>query len=85
MGSKWFTGGVAAAPNGKIQFDFIVNGIRYRPSIKRPPSEANFRRARERLEAIKHQIHLGTCSFEEEFPRLPVCSPPGRHVECPAV
>jgi len=68
MGSKWFTGGVAAAPRGKIQFDFIVNGIRYRPSIKRPPSEANLRRARERLEAIKQQIHLGTFSFEEEFP-----------------
>jgi len=68
MGSKWFTGGVVAAPRGRIQFDFIYNGVRYRPSIKRPPSEANLRRARERLEAIKHQIRLGTFSFEEEFP-----------------
>ncbi|MFL6603059.1 MAG: Arm DNA-binding domain-containing protein [Steroidobacteraceae bacterium] len=51
-----------------IQFDFTFNRIRYRPSIKRRPSEANLRRARERLEAIKHQIHLGTFSFEEEFP-----------------
>jgi hypothetical protein len=68
MGSKWFTGGVAAAPRGRIQFDFIVNGIRYRPSIKRPPSEANLRRARERLESIKQQIRLGIFSFEEEFP-----------------
>jgi hypothetical protein len=68
MGSEWFTGGVVAAPRGRIQFDFTVNGIRYRPSIRRPPSEANLRRARERLEAIKHQIHLGTFSFEEEFP-----------------
>jgi hypothetical protein len=68
MGSKWFTGGVVAACHGRIQFDFIFNGIRYRPSIKRPPSEANLRLARERLEAIKHQIHLGTFSFEEEFP-----------------
>jgi hypothetical protein len=49
MGSKWFTGGVAAAPRGRIQFDFYLDGIRYRPSIKRPPSEANLRRARERL------------------------------------
>jgi hypothetical protein len=38
------------------------------PSIKRPPSEANLRRARERLESIKHQIRLDTFSFEEEFP-----------------
>ena len=68
MGCKWFTGGVVAAPRGRIQFDFILNGIRYRPSIRRPPSEANLRRARERLESIKHQIRLGTFSFEEEFP-----------------
>jgi hypothetical protein len=68
MGSAWFTGGVVAAPRGRIQFDFTFHGIRYRPSIKRPPSEANLRRARERLEAIKHQIRLGTFSFEEEFP-----------------
>ena len=68
MGTKRFTGGVIAAPRGRIQFDFIFNGIRYRPTIKRPPSEANLRRARERLEAIKQQISLGTFSFEEEFP-----------------
>jgi integrase len=57
-----------AAPCGRIQFDFIFKGTRYRPSIKRPPSEANLRRDRERLEVIKHQIRLGTFSFEEEFP-----------------
>ena len=68
MGSRWFTGGVAAASRGRIQFDFRVDGIRYRPSIKRPPSEANLRRARERLEAIKRQIGDGTFCFEDEFP-----------------
>jgi len=68
MGSKWFTGGVVAAPRGRIQFNFILDGIRYRPSIKRPPSEANLRRARERLEVIKRQIQSGTFCFEEEFP-----------------
>jgi hypothetical protein len=41
MGSKWFTGGVVAAGRGRIRFDFILDGIRYRPTIKRPPSEAN--------------------------------------------
>ena len=59
---------VVAAPRGRIRFDFILDGIRYRPSIKRPPSEANLRRARERLELIKHQIPLGTFSFADEFP-----------------
>jgi hypothetical protein len=68
MGSKWFTGGVVAAPRGRIQFDFILDGVRYRPTIKRPPSEANLRRARDRLEVIKRQIELGIFSFEEEFP-----------------
>jgi hypothetical protein len=68
MGSKWFTGGVVAAPRGRIQFDFVLDGIRYRPSIKRPPSEANLRRARERLEVIKRQIDQGTFCFEAEFP-----------------
>ncbi|GFE82508.1 hypothetical protein GCM10011487_45080 [Steroidobacter agaridevorans] len=68
MGSKWFTGGVVAAPRGRIQFDFVVDGIRYRPSIKRPPSESNLRRARERLDVIKRQIQLGIFSFAEEFP-----------------
>jgi hypothetical protein len=68
MGSKWFTGGVVAAPRGRIQFDFRLAGVRYRPSIKRPPSEANLRRARERLEVIKRQIEDGTFSFADEFP-----------------
>jgi len=67
-GSKWFTSGDVAASNGRIQFDFMFEGIRYRPSIQRPPSEANLRRARERLADIKRQIELGTFSFAEEFP-----------------
>jgi hypothetical protein len=37
MGSKWFTGGVSAAPRGRIQFDFKLEGIRYRPTLRRPP------------------------------------------------
>lgn len=61
-------GWVVAAPRGRIQFDFQIDGIRYRPSIKRPPSEANLRRARERLEVIKRQIEDGTFSFADEFP-----------------
>jgi integrase len=68
MGTKWFTGGISAAPHDRIQFDFVFEGVRYRPTIKRPPSEANLRRARERLQAIKQQIELGTFSFAEEFP-----------------
>ena len=68
MGTNRFTGGVIAASRGRIQFDFTFDGVRYRPSIKRPPSEANLRRARERLEDIKRQIEVGTFCFAEEFP-----------------
>src|SRR5688572_9484731 len=68
MGSKWFTGGVSAAPSGRIRFDVQFEGVRYRPTVKRPPSEANLRRARERLATINQQIEVGTFSFAEEFP-----------------
>lgn len=67
MGSKWFTGGVIAAPRGRIQFDFILDGIRYRPSIKRPPPEADLRRARERLEVIKHRGCSQVVALEAGF------------------
>ena len=68
MGTKWFMGGVAAASGRRIQFDFMIEGVRYRPSIQRPPSEANLRKARERLNDIKREIEAGTFCFSEEFP-----------------
>jgi integrase len=68
MGSKWFTGGVVAAPRGRIMFDFMLDGVRYRPTLRRPPSEANLRRAREQLQCIKLQIEIGMFSFADEFP-----------------
>jgi hypothetical protein len=61
MGSTWFTDGVSAKPHERIQFDFVFEGVRYRPSIRRPPSESNLRRARERLRAIETQIEVSHC------------------------
>jgi len=55
MGSTWFTGEVVGAPHRRIQFDFTFEGVRYRPSIRRPPSEANLRRAPERLKPQRYQ------------------------------
>ena len=52
----------------RIQFDCKFEGVRYRPTIQRPPSESNLRRARERLAAIKLEIAIGTFSFVEESP-----------------
>jgi integrase len=51
-----------------IQYDFMFEGVRYRPSLKRPPTEANLRRAREHLAAIKERVAAGTFQFAEEFP-----------------
>ena len=68
MGRKSKTGGVTAAGRERIQFDFMLAGVRYRPSLLRTPTETNLRRARERLVGIKERITRGTFLFAEEFP-----------------
>lgn len=61
-------GGVTAKGHDRIQFDFKLDGVRYRPSIKRIPSDANLQRAFEQLEKIRERIRAGTFGFEDEFP-----------------
>jgi hypothetical protein len=63
-------GGVSAKGHDRIQFDFNLDGVRYRPSVKRTPTEANLQRALERLEDIRERIRAGTFRFEEEFPHF---------------
>ena len=46
-----------------------LNGGNFAPEVKRPPSEANLRRARVQLQGIKERIEAGTFKFSEEFPR----------------
>jgi hypothetical protein len=58
---------VIAKGRGRIQFDFRLSGVRYRPTLNAIPTEANLRRAREHLKTIKERIRLGTFSFMEEF------------------
>lgn len=55
-------------PCNRIQFDFEFEGVRYRPTIERIPSEGNLRRAAKQLEDIKARIAHGTFNFAEEFP-----------------
>lgn len=62
------TGGVRPKPNNRIQFDFLLDGVRYRPTIRRSPTAQNLRAARERLSRIRQRIRAGTFLFEEEFP-----------------
>jgi integrase len=68
VGRPSTTGGVSARGNNGIQYDFMLEGVRYRPTDKQIPTEANLRRAREHVKAIKERIRLGTFSFAKEFP-----------------
>lgn len=45
-----------------------MDGVRFRPTLKWLPNEANLRRARAHLERIRAQIEAGTFCFSEEFP-----------------
>jgi integrase len=68
MGRKSTTGGVTAAGQCRVQFTFTFEGVRYRPTLLRTPTEANLHCAREQLVGIKARIAAGTFSFAEEFP-----------------
>jgi Arm DNA-binding domain len=68
MGRRSVTGGVIPLGRYRIQFDFTVDGVRYRPTLKWTPNETNLRRARDRLARIKARIDAGTFTFTEEFP-----------------
>ncbi len=77
MGRKSTTGGVTIAGRDRIQFDFTLAGVRYRPTLLRTPTETNLRRAREHLVGIKERIAQGTFLFAEEFPDfLHLCKVP---------
>lgn len=68
MGRKSVSGGVNPKGSDRIEFTLIYKGKRYRPTIERAPTEANLRRARLQLQAIKAKIKDGTFSFRDEFP-----------------
>lgn len=70
MGRRSITGGVTAKGPRRIQFEFWFEGVRYRPTLLRTPSEANLRQARRQLAGIKARITTGTFSFAEEFPEF---------------
>jgi integrase len=68
MGRKSITDGVTPLGRNRIQFDFTLRGIRFRPTLPWVPNETNLRRARERLVRIKACIANDTFRFAEEFP-----------------
>ena len=68
MSKKSALSGVRAKGSDRIEFDFLFEGVRYRPTLRRTPSEANMRRAYKRLEDIKIRIDRGDFNFSDEFP-----------------
>ena len=61
-------GSVRAKRNNAIEFTIHYRGQRFRPTVPTAPTEANLRRARERLEGIQKRIEQGTFNLLEEFP-----------------
>ena len=68
MGRLNISGGVRAAGARRIQFTFVLAGVRYRPTLPWTPTETNLRRARQHLIGVKARIADATFSFAEEFP-----------------
>ena len=68
MGRKSITSGVRPKGKDRIEFDFEFEGKRYRPTVRRPPTEGNLRRALQQLEGIRECIANDTFSFADEFP-----------------
>ena len=60
MGRKSLTDRVKPLGSHRIQFDFRIDGVRYRPSLPWIPHETNLRRARELLANVKARIEAGT-------------------------
>jgi hypothetical protein len=68
VGRKSLHGGVTALGSDRIQFDFEFAGVRYCPTLKCSPTEANLKRTRKQLQEIRQRIAAGTFVFPEEFP-----------------
>lgn len=68
MGRKSISGGVTPAGPRRIQFDFVIDGTRFRPTLPWAPNQSNLEQARKLLLRIKAQIDAGTFCFAEVFP-----------------
>jgi integrase len=82
MGRLSKTGGVTPIGHHRIQLDFTIDGVRYRPTLPWIPHETNLRRGSALLARIKARIAAGTFIITEDFPnfrgrahlRVPFCA-----------
>ena len=70
MGRKSLMGGVKPKGLRRIQFDFVIDGVRFRPSLPWIPAPANLERAQKLSARIRAQIDAGTFCFAETFPKF---------------
>jgi integrase len=69
VGRKSISGGVRPLGQHRIQFNFRIAVVRYRPTLPWIPHEANLRRARQLLLRIQARIRADTFIFTEDFPQ----------------
>jgi hypothetical protein len=70
MGRKSIMGGVRPKGFRRIQFDFEIDGVRFRPTLPWTPTPANLEQAQKLNARIKAQIEAGTFVFSDVFPEF---------------
>jgi integrase len=70
MGRKSIMGGIRPKGLRRIQFDFEIDGVRFRPTLPWAPTPANLEQAQKLNARIKAQIEAGTFVFSDVFPKF---------------
>jgi hypothetical protein len=70
MGRKSIMGGVRPKGLRRIQFDFEIDGVRFRPTLPGAPTPANLEQAQKLNARIKAQIEAETFVFSDVFPKF---------------
>lgn len=68
MGRRSIMGGVRTKGFRRIQFDFEISGVRFRPTLPWTPTLANLEQAQKLNARIKAQIEAGTFVLSDVFP-----------------
>jgi hypothetical protein len=70
MGRKSIMGGIRPKGLRRIQFDFEIDGVRFRPTLPWAPTPANLEQAQKLNARVKAQIEAGTFVFSDVFPKF---------------
>ena len=70
MGRESIMGGVRPKGFRRIQFDFEIDEVRFRPTLPWIPTHSNLEQAQKLNARIKAQIEAGTFVFSDVFPKF---------------